>query len=194
MDHVVAEDEFMTGLQSPVASSQKQKVYCANCGSGFANQANLRRHEETKHTDQNTPESVAKRLQLKEYRKTNRCERRENDHVYREKLQQKNRTYRLQRKAREATEGGGHVGGLSNDVKSKDVSVSIDITEDPPLHEESDHVLGASSSVENPDTTDETKGVFTVLTTENITEFFTPKWSAPRTKEQRLAAPRSTVL
>ena len=88
--------------------------------------------------------------------------------------------------------------GLSNDVKSNDVSVSVDIPEDPPLQEERDHVLVASSSVGKPRTTDKPKGVFqvttTVLTQENIRQFFTPKWSAPRTKEQRLAAPRSTVL
>ena len=147
MDQLVVEDEFVIGVQPPVASSQKQKACCANCGSGFANQANLRRHEETKHADLNTPELVAKRLQLKEYRKTNRRKRLENDHVYRKKLQQTNRTYKMKGKDREAAEGGGHAVGLSNDVKPKDVSVSVDITEDPPLHQESNHVLGASSSV-----------------------------------------------
>jgi hypothetical protein len=190
MDQLVVEDEFVIRVQAPVASSQKQIVYCSNCGSGFANQANLMRHEETKHADQTTPESVAKRLQLKEYRKTNGRERRKNDHVYREKMQQTCRTYRMKRKAREAAEGCGHAGGLSNVLKPNEVSISVDIPEDPPLREESDHVLGVNSSVGKPRTTDKPNGVFQVTTTgltnENITEFFTPKWSAPRTKEQRL--------
>jgi len=209
MDQSVVQDDFVIGAQSPVASSQKPKVHCATCGSGFANQANLRRHEETKHTH-NTPEAVAKRLQLKEYRKTNGRERRKNDRVYREKLQQTCRTYKMKRKAREAAQGGGHAGGLSNDAKPKDVSISVDTQ----LHEESDHVLGASTKLRSPvkkaRATEKTTGVFQVmtmvLTNENITEFFTPKnrsshvphatkcSGAPRTKEQRLATPRSTVL
>jgi len=185
MDPLVAHDEFV--IQSAVASTQKKKVYCVNCGSGFANEANLRRHEETKHVDQTTPEAVAKCLQLKEYREKNGRERRKNDHVYREKLQQTNRLYKMKVKAREAAEGVGHA-----DVKS---SISVDITENTPLHEESNDVIGASSTVKKKRTTTAVDRVTTtVLTNENIAEFFKPKWSTPRTKEQRLAAPRSTVL
>ena len=31
----------------------------------------------------------------------------------------------------------------------------------------------------------------TALTTENVKQFFAPKWSAPRTKEERKASPRT---
>jgi uncharacterized C2H2 Zn-finger protein len=84
-------------------------VVCETCGSGFAKQSNLKRHVETKHTDQTTPEAAAKRLKLKEYQKTTRSKRRATDPVYREKMQKINQTYKMRVKARvEAAEDGEH--------------------------------------------------------------------------------------
>jgi hypothetical protein len=68
----------MEGVQTPVASSREKKV-CGTCRSEFTSQSNLNRHVETKHTDQNTPEAVAKRLKLHECRNNTRRERRAND-------------------------------------------------------------------------------------------------------------------
>jgi hypothetical protein len=100
----VAEDESVLG--APVAPSQK-KVTCATCGSGFPKQSNLTRHVEAKHTDQTTPAAVARRKELKEYRKANSRERRANDRVYREKMQQVSATNRAKKKARLAIAAGG---------------------------------------------------------------------------------------
>ena len=194
MDQVVVEDELVTGLQSPVTPSQNQKVYCTNCKSGFANQANLKRHEETKHADQNTPEAITKRLQLKEYRKVNTRERRKHDHVYRAKMKQTHRTYRLQKKSRGAVENDDHVDSVDKDVTSKDIPPEVDTQ----LHEESDHSLGSDSHVKKAHTNDKTRGVFhvttTALTDENIKAFFSPKYNTPRTKEERKSAPRNSVV
>ena len=97
MDQLVVEGESVVGGQAPVAAAQEKNV-CGTCGSRFTNQSNLKRHVETKHTDQTTPEAAAKRLKLKEYRKNHRRNR-VNDPVYREKQQQVDRTYRANKKA-----------------------------------------------------------------------------------------------
>jgi uncharacterized C2H2 Zn-finger protein len=84
---------------------QKKRVVCETCGKTFARERNLKRHVETQHTDQATPEAVAKRLK----RNTRRRERRATDPVYREKLIQASRTNRAKKKARaEAAEDGEH--------------------------------------------------------------------------------------
>ena len=184
MDQKVVEDELVTGLQSPVTSSQKQKVYCANCKSGFVNQANLKRHEETKHADQNTPEAIAKRLKLKEYRKENTRKRRKHDHDYRAKMKLTHIKYRIQKKTLEAFKYG-------NDVTSNEIPTEIDTQ----LHEKSD---GSDSHMKKAHTKDKTGGVFcvttTALTDENIKAFFSPKYNTPRTKEERKSAPRNSAL
>ena len=88
------------------ASPHKKGVVCETCGSGFAKQSNLNRHVGTKHTDQTTPEAVAKRLKVQEYRKTNRRER--VNHVL------NGRTYRMNKKARvQACAVGGADAGPS---------------------------------------------------------------------------------
>jgi hypothetical protein len=130
MDQSVMEDESMMGAQAaPVALSQEKKV-CGTCGSEFTKQSNLNRHKETKHTDQSTPEAVAKRFKLNEYRKNTRCERRANDPVYREKEKQISQTNRMNKKACQVAEDGGHTGGVSNDVKAKDESISVEAEAD----------------------------------------------------------------
>jgi len=68
MDLLVVEGESVVGGQAPVAVAQEKNV-CGTCGKKFARGRNLRDHEETQHTDQTTPEAVAKRL------KRNECER-----------------------------------------------------------------------------------------------------------------------
>jgi hypothetical protein len=197
MEQLVEEDEFMR-VHAPVASSQKKNVYCGTCDKQFANQANLNRHEELKHTDQNTPEAVAKCLQLKEYRKINRRERRVNDPVYREKVQQTNRAYKLKIKTRGAAEDGDHAGDVSNDVKPKDGSVSVDVSEVTQLDEDDGRMCDVSKRAKTHHkggkTTDGLHVTTMALTNENIAEFFLPRWSAPRTRVQRLAAPRSSVV
>ena len=108
MDLLVVEGESVVGGQAPVAAAQEKNV-CGTCGKKFARGRNLRDHEETQHTDQTTPEAVAKRLKLKEYRNTRWRERYANDPVYREKRLQASQTNLAKKKARaEAAEDGEH--------------------------------------------------------------------------------------
>jgi hypothetical protein len=113
----------MVGVKTPV---QGKKV-CGTCRKEFTNQSNLNRHMESTHADQSTPESVAKRLELKEYRKKNRRERRRNDAVYREKERQTSHTNRMNKKECQVAEDGTHMGGVRNDVKATDESIPFEI-------------------------------------------------------------------
>jgi len=208
MDQVVVDDDCVTGIQSPVAPSETNKVYCVECGSMFAKQSNLNRHKETKHGDQSTPVFIAKALKLKEYRKANRCDRRENDEIYRVKMQQTSRTNRLKQKAREAAAGCGTIDNVnpmdvpgvldSTEIHIIEDSIEDSQTETLMTDTESDHVIGVSSNVKKAKKNDNPNSVFkvttTVLTNETMTKFFTPKWTPPRTKEERKAAPRSSVV
>jgi len=249
----------MMGAQAaPVALSQEKKV-CGTCGSEFTKQSNLNRHKETKHADQSTPEAVAKRFKLKEYRKNTR-RKRANDPVYREKMQQVDRTYRMNKKACQAAEDGAHTGGVSNDVKAKDESIPVEteaekkdevekkgdgmwiptdvVRKDESIRveteaEKKDEVekkgdgmwiptdvvrtlhplptapmivgvvdedsVDAGERVKKARKKDTTKGVpgrleTTALTTANVISFFTPKYDAPRSKEQRAANPRPSAI
>jgi hypothetical protein len=182
MEQGVAEDESVLG--APVAPSQK-KVTCATCGSGFSKQANLTRHVEAKHTDQTTPEAVAKRLELGVYRKANSRERRANDRVYREKMQQVSATNRVEKKARLAIAAGG--------------ARALPASEAAPAEEAKADADASSVSINEPARAlPAAPRVFrvttTALTTANVTGFFSPKYPAPRSKEQRLAAPRSSAI
>jgi hypothetical protein len=120
------EDGSTVWVQTPVASSREKKV-CGICGSEFTSQSNLNRHVETKHTDQNTPEAVAKRLKLNEYRKNTR-RKRADDPVYREKMQQVDRAYKMQVKARiKACAAGGadaSINELSTDANASSASIN----------------------------------------------------------------------
>jgi hypothetical protein len=127
-DGPMEEDGSTVGVQTPVASSREKKV-CGICGSEFTSQSNLNRHVETKHTDQNTPEAVAKRLKLNEYRKNTR-RKRADDPVYREKMQQVDRAYKMQVKARiKACAAGGadadaSINELSTDANASSASIN----------------------------------------------------------------------
>ena len=201
MEESVVEHNGVTGKQAPF-TSEKQKERCVTCGSTFANKANLSRHKGTNHADQSDPKVVAKALKLKDYRKTEGKNRRDNDPVHREKLQLACRKYKMKRKVHKEAEEGG----TGSDVNSTDVSGVMDMdethiiedsiedkqTQTPVTDTESDHMtIGSSSTVKKADKND--ASVFDVktkpLTKEDMKEFFTPKWAAPRTKEQRKAEP-----
>ena len=218
IESVVAHDG--TGLQS---SSQKKNV-CGTCGKEFSRHGNLRIHEETQHTNQNTPEAVAKRRKRTTYCNTRRRERRANDPVYRENEKQMSRTNRLSKTACQVSEDGDHTGVVSNDVQTKDVSIPVETEaekEDEAENEvgaekeveaekkdeaekkgdgvrDGDRVGGADERVKKAHKKDKTTGVLrvetTVLTTANVTSFFAPTYSAPRSKEQRVANPRPSVI
>jgi hypothetical protein len=226
MDLLVVEGESVVGGQAPVAAAQEKGVVCETCGSGFAKQSNLKRHVETKHTDQTTPEAAAKRLSLKEYRKNTRRNR-VNDPVYRVHMQQVDRTYRMNKKARMACAvGGADVAASSATEAEKNaeaeketgpcevtrggVWIPADVvpTLQPPptapnivevLGEDGAGVGGASKPVKKTRKKDNPKGALfrvttTALTTANVTSFFTPKYDAPRSKEQRAANPRPSEI
>jgi hypothetical protein len=220
MDQLVAEDGSMEGVQTPVASSREKKV-CGTCRSEFTSQSNLNRHVETKHTDQNTPEAVAKRLKLHECRNNTRRERRANDPVYREKEKQISRTNRMNKKACPVAGDGVHTGGVSNDTKAKDESIPfetekkgdgmwiptdvVDTLQPLPTAPMIVGVLGedgvsaTGERVKKARKKDKTKGVpgrveTMALTTANVASFFAPKYGAPRSKEQRAETPRPSAI
>jgi uncharacterized C2H2 Zn-finger protein len=207
MDQLVAEDGSMEGVQTPVASSREKKV-CGTCGSEFTSQSNLTRHVETNHTDQNTPEAMAKRLKLQEYRKNHRRERHANDPVYREKIQKINQAYKMKVKARIKTRaaGGGDadasINELSTDAKASSASINeppTDAPEPPTDAPESDNRQGGGSHVKKAHKKDKPKGVpgrveTMALTTANVASFFAPKYGAPRSKEQRAETPRPSAI
>ena len=181
---------------SPVASSQKKNV-CGTCAVEFTRKRNLRRHEETQHPDQNTPETVAKRLKDTTSCNTRRRERRANDAVYREKYRQISQTNRMNKKALQVAEGGDHTGGVSTDVKAK-VPVEAEAAKEDGV-QDGDRVGGTGERVEKAHKKDNNTGVplrveTTALTTANVTSFFAPTYNAPRTKEQRNANPRPSVI
>ena len=209
MDHSVMEDESMMGAQAPVVSSRKT-VTCATCGKGFAKQANLKRHVEVGHTDQTTPEAVAKRLKLAEYLKTYRHERRKNGSA----------TNRAKKKALDAIAAGGACALPASEAKADEKMDEAPKDKAVPTEEAKADADASSASINEPsadapepDNRRERGGrvkppraralptapsVFrvttTALTTANVAGFFEPKYSAPRSKEQRLAAPRSSAI
>jgi hypothetical protein len=208
----------MGGVQAPV---HEKNAVCTKCGNTFTNVSNLNRHIVTKHTDQDTPEAVAKRQKLKEYRKKNRREHRANDPVFREKERQISQTNRMNKKKCQVAEDGTHMGGVRNDVKATDESIPFeteiekkgdgiptDIVHTPqPLPTtpmimgvlDEDGVSASGERVKKARKKDKPTGVMlrvgtTVLTAANVASFFAPKYGAPRSKEQRVANPRPSVV
>jgi uncharacterized C2H2 Zn-finger protein len=127
----------MVGVQAPV---HEKNAVCTKCGNVFTNQSNLNRHMESTHTDQNTPEAVAKRLKLKDYRNNTRRERRANDPVYREKQRQISHLNRMNKKACQVADDGAHMGGVSNDVKAKDESIAFETEKKDEVEKKGDGV------------------------------------------------------
>ena len=105
--------------------AHKKKVHCQICGKDFSRTGSLRVHEETQHSDQNTPEAIAKRLQHNTYHNKCNRDRLASDPIYREKKKQLCRMYRLKKKTHKAAEDGGRVGGVA-DVDEMDVHISDD--------------------------------------------------------------------
>ena len=188
------------GVESTVALSQTNKVHCKTCGRGFGRERNLRIHEAVhdEHAAQDTTEAIAKRLKYNTDHNTSRRTLRTNDPIYREKQRQISMTNRIKKKASEADK--------ENHVEPKDVSIQVDdesndisseatLSEDTLLHEDGG---GASRHVKKTRKDDAGKGVFRVttmaLTNQNVQAFFAPKWSAPRSKEQRKIAPRPSAI
>jgi hypothetical protein len=83
----------------------------------------------------------------------------------------------------------------SNDISSEATLSEATLSEDTLLHEDGG---GASRHVKKTRKDDAGKGVFRVttmaLTNQNVQAFFAPKWSAPRSKEQRKIAPRPSAI
>ena len=202
------------GVESTVALSQTNKVHCKTCGRGFGRERNLRIHEAVhdEHAAQDTTEAIAKRLKYNTDHNTSRRTLRTNDPIYREKQRQISMTNRVKKKASEADKEN-HVEpkDVSIQVEPKDVSIQVDdesndisseatlseatLSEDTLLHEDGG---GASRHVKKTRKDDAGKGVFRVttmaLTNQNVQAFFAPKWSAPRSKEQRKIAPRPSAI
>jgi hypothetical protein len=223
----------------PPPPSQKAKVYCALCGTGFERLWNLTRHEAVAHANHNTPEAIAKRQLLNEYHNANRRKRRAKDPVYREKQRDVCRTNRSKKTrvvvaeaaatavavavevavevaahdgdnvaaavvavtatataaaaavtatAAAAVGGGGGGGPVAGD----DV---VHIIQIPTMHGGGGGTGGGGHTRRSKVDKNSTFQVQTTpLTQEGVTNFFAPKWSLPRSKEQRRAAPRSSDM
>jgi hypothetical protein len=114
-------------------------------------------------------------------------------------------------------EDGG--GAIQVDDESNDISSEDTLSEDTLLHEDGGGAIqvddesndisneatllhedggGTSRHVKKTHRDDAGKGVFrvttTALTNQNVQAFFAPKWSAPRSKEQRKIAPRPSAI
>jgi hypothetical protein len=98
--------------------AHKKKVHCQICDKDFSGQDSLRVHKKTKHTDQSTPEAIARRLKHNTDTSRRRRERRATDPIYREKMQTNNRIERSNKNARKAAK--------VHDVEPKDVSTLVD--------------------------------------------------------------------
>jgi hypothetical protein len=222
----------------PPPPSQKAKVYCALCGTGFERLWNLTRHEAVAHANHNTPEAIAKRQLLNEYHNANRRKRRAKDPVYREKQRDVCRTNRSKKTrvvvaeaaatavavavevavevaahdgdnvaaavvavtatataaaAAAAAAVGGGGGGPVAAVSDKEGGDVVHIIQIPTMHGGGTGGGGHTrrSKVEKNNTF---QVQTTPLTQEGVANFFAPKWSLPRSKEQRRAAPRSSDM
>jgi len=198
----VAEDESVLG--APVAPSHK-KVTCATCGSGFPKQSNLTRHVEAKHTDQTTPAAVARRKELAEYLKNWR--------------KNGSATKRAKKKAPTVDDAPDHEAAPAEEAKEVAVEEAPKDDTAAPVEEAKADADASSASINEPSADapepdnrregggrvkksrkkDKTKGVplrveTTALTTANVISFFTPKYDAPRSKEQRAANPRPSAV
>jgi hypothetical protein len=190
-------------------AARPKGVICGDCGSAFSRQSNLNRHVETKHADQTTDEAVAGRLKLNNYQKTTRCKRRKTDPVYREKMRMTNQTYRVQVKARKNAETSKNTEDAEKNTEDDaevekgtgPCEVTPDVVPPPPTAEDDGVGVGgaAGKPVKKSRKNDNPKGAplrvtTTVLTTANVTNFFAPKYDTPRSKAQRTANPRSSVI
>jgi hypothetical protein len=126
---------------------RKKRVVCETCGCDFSQQSNLKRHIETKHTDQTTPDAVASRLKLKESRNTGRRERRVADPVFRENERQQSQTNRMNKKNKNA-----HIAG-------EDVATSL-ATESKKRSREESESDESESSEEQEDTPKKISGAY----------------------------------
>ena len=211
----------MSTTQNDSASSQTNKVHCKTCGSGFARERNLRIHEamhdNIEPNTKNTPQAIAKRLKCNTDHNTNRWKLRKNDPVYREKERQISITNRMNKKAAKVNDVEPKDVSTSTDVELDDPSTPIDVgshdsstpidvefmsscvilCEDTRLPEK-DGGGGSSRRVKKPRILDSPKDGLrvqtTALTTQNVMTFFAPKWSAPRSRAQRLADPRHSAI
>jgi hypothetical protein len=208
----------------PPPPSQKAKVYCALCGTGFERLWNLTRHEAVAHANHNTPEAIAKRQLLNEYHNANRRKRRAKDPVYREKQRDVCRTNRSKKTrvvvaeaaatavavaVEVAVEVAAHAaaavvavtataaaavggGGGGGPVAGDDV---VHIIQIPTMHGGGGGTGGGGHTRRSKVDKNSTFQVQTTpLTQEGVTNFFAPKWSLPRSQEQRRAAPRSSDM
>jgi hypothetical protein len=224
----------------PPPPSQKAKVYCALCGTGFERLWNLTRHEAVAHANHNTPEAIAKRQLLNEYHNANRRKRRAKDPVYREKQRDVCRTNRSKKTrvvvaeaaatavavavevavevaahdgdnvaaavvavtatataaaAAAAAAVGGGGGGPVAAVSDKEGGDVVHIIQIPTMHGGGGGTGGGGHTRRSKVDKNSTFQVQTTpLTQEGVTNFFAPKWSLPRSKEQRRAAPRSSDM
>jgi hypothetical protein len=202
----VAEDESVLG--APVAPSRK-KVTCATCGSGFFKQSNLTRHVGLKHADQTTPEAVARRKELAEYLKTWRKNGSATKRAKKkapavdEAPKDDAAAPAEEAKADEAAQNDapkrlthGPCPGLGKAKRSCEKAVINEPSADAP---EPDNRREGGGRVKKSRKKDKTKDVpgrvtTTALTTANVTSFFTPKYDAPRSREQRAANPRPSAI
>jgi len=150
---------------------------CGTCGAGFAQRSHLNRHFERKHTDQTTPQAVAKRQKVREIDRKDKRERRVDNPILREKHRLESQVGRLVKKVGHTNEAPAPLpvvdGAAATVVDTAPVTASVAIAANP----------SARVAIESE-----------LLTTANVKSFFTPKYEAPRSKEERAANPRPSEV
>lgn len=162
-----------------IGTSRPKKHVCGTCSVGFGQRSHLNRHFETKHTDQSTPQAVAKRQKLKDSDKKAKRERTVNNPIMREKLRLKSQAERLAKKVNGANDASAPVATV---VDTAPVTATTAVIAQPPASVAIATDPSACVAIESE-----------LLTTANVKSFFTPKYEAPRSKEERAANPRPSM-
>ena len=154
------------------------------------------------HPEQCTPASLAKRLKVTTSSNNQKRERYKTDLPYQTKMKKSSQANRVKTKARvevpwEVSRGGvlvpTDVGPTLQppptapkivEVSDEDGAGGVGVTLALP---KKDHEKAKTTSVPGRVET-------TALTTANVTSFFTPRYDAPRSKEQRAANPRPSEI
>jgi hypothetical protein len=197
----------------------QDKNVCGTCGVKFTRHRNLRRHEETQHSDDQNPEAVVENQKRQEAINTRIRNRRIDDPVFREKLRYQSQMNRINKKARVEPACDVATSSATETDQETGPCEAIPVAPTPPPttpttalgSATSDAICttgtpaaGRCSGFSDPTPTskkrrkkDNPKGspfqTTIPLTVENVTNFFAPKYKAARSKEQRAANPRPPI-
>jgi len=96
-------------------------MYCEVCKILFGTHWNFKRHQKQQHTDKNTPEMIAGRLEQNQRRNLSRRERYASQPVYKEKMKSLSKNNRMKRASFDRDDGSEDVGDRKKYVKRENV-------------------------------------------------------------------------